>query len=738
MRNSTRRFGVLFLATVSVYVGQAYSADPAKQSGQAGYFSKSAATTQASASNATEDLLTELQSAQKANRDRVRQAGDILGVAAPAAGAGESKSAPGAKPDGSPASADPFATEVVESTGSSVTAEDVAYSADAGTVEIHVNEANLVEVLRMLSMQSQKNIIASKEVKGTVTANLYGVTVREALDALLRSNGYVYKEEGNFVYVFTAEEVKAQQQANRVRRTEVFRLHYIDGTTATTMLKPVLSEAGELAFSAPSEVGLASGGSTGGNGHSDQDIIVVTDFDDRLEEVKRVLKEVDQRPAQILIEATILRATLKEDNSLGIDFQVLGGVDFSTLGDAGSNFAGATGGGFLSSTNAAAQNTVNNGYAAGGTNFASQLPNGGLQIGVAKNNIAVFLKALESVTDTAVVANPKVLALNKQKGEVFVGNDIGYRTTVTGENGTTSEQVEFLKTGTRLVFRPFIGNDGFIRMEIKPEDSSGNLQNGLPFKFTTEVATNILVKDGHTVVIGGLFRENSNTTRGQVPGLGNLPGVGALFRNQVDATVREEIIVLLTPHVIKDDSILSQMGEEDLARVEKLRVGVRRGMMPWGRERLAESAYDTAVSEANRTGGDMKKALWHLNVALNLNPKFIEAIQLREKLTGETLTGTDNSLVRSYVRRAIERDLDKVAPVEPTKPVEGQPAEPSQPTASAVDATTDENAIMIEEVGAALTAPGAVRYRPESYAELQPEPASSEPAVTSVETGDQK
>src|SRR5207237_3953552 len=88
------------------------------------------------------------------------------------------------------------------SEGRSVSSHEVSVS-DAGTVEIHVNDANLVEVLRMLSLQSQKNIIASKEVHGSVTANLYDVTVREALDAILHANGYAYREKGNFIYVYT-------------------------------------------------------------------------------------------------------------------------------------------------------------------------------------------------------------------------------------------------------------------------------------------------------------------------------------------------------------------------------------------------------------------------------------------------------------------------------------------------------------------------------------------------------
>src|SRR5690606_22423310 len=112
----------------------------------------------------------------------------------------------------------------------------------------------------------------------------------------------------------------------------------------------------------------------------------------------------------------------------------------------------------------------------------------------------------------------------------LVGREDGYLTTTTTDT-TTVQTVQFLRTGTRLVFRPYIGDDGYIRLEVHPEDSDGQVVAGLPSKTTTEVTTNVLVKDGHTVVIGGLFRESDSRTRSQVPGLGELPIVGALFRN---------------------------------------------------------------------------------------------------------------------------------------------------------------------------------------------------------------
>jgi type IV pilus assembly protein PilQ len=184
-----------------------------------------------------------------------------------------------------------------------------------------------------------------------------------------------------------------------------------------------------------------------------------------------------------------------------------------------------------------------------------------------------------------------VLVLNKQRGEVHVGSQQGYRTAVATET-LTADDVKFLETGTRLIFRPYVGDNGNIRLEIHPEDSSGSVNSqGLPNKFVTQITTNVMVRDGHTIVIGGLFREETDRTRSQVPGLGSLPGIGAAFRHQTDNTVREEVIILLTPHIVKDDTAYAEAGDEALRAAERMRVGMRKGLMPWGRERLAESWY---------------------------------------------------------------------------------------------------------------------------------------------------
>jgi type IV pilus assembly protein PilQ len=544
----------------------------------------------------------------------------------------------------------------------SVTKPQLAIS-DTGLVEMHVNDVSLLEVLRTLSLQSRKNIIASKSVTGTVTANLYNVTVSQALDAILQSNGYAYREKDNFIYVYTAKELSEIEKASRRTATEVFHLYYTPAANAATMIKPVLSSDAQIAITAAAQSGIEiSEGDAGGNTTASEDMLVITDYVDNLENVKKILKEVDRRPQQVLVEATILAATLSDNNALGVDFSVMGGVNFGQfLTTPAQTIANAAAGALQNSKT----NTGVGSYGVGQTSFTDNLPPGGLRVGVLTNNISVFIQALESVTNTTVLANPKVLSLDKQKGYVHIGRSDGYQTT-TVSSTTSTQTVQFLDSGTTLVFRPYVGDDGYVRMEIHPEDSSGGLTaSNLPFKTTTEVTTNLMVKDGRTIVIGGLFRDSSTASRGQVPLLGNIPFLGVLFRQQQDQTTRQEIIILLTPHILKDDSVYSQLSEAQMKHVEDLRVGVRKGMMFFGRERLAESAYESARAELAKPRPDRGLVLWHLNAATNLNPTFLEAIELKEKISGKRVTDSDNSIIRDFVTESI---LNDTAPAAHTTP----------------------------------------------------------------------
>ncbi len=520
---------------------------------------------------------------------------------------------------------------------------------ERGTVRLHVADLPLSTVLHLLSLESQRNIIASESVKGTVTANLYDVTFDEALTAILVANGAGYRVEGNFVYVHTREELAEFEKANAPPPiTKVYRLNYVTAEDAKGYLAGVVGENGNVAIPPTDLEGLTSTPDEGGGqSNAAQDFIIVTARQDVQDAVVALLKEIDVRPRQVLIEATILRAELSEENALGVDFSLLGGVDLELLGATSAGLVDV-GLGLLP------LDRLENFNAIAQTGFTANMPTGGLRLGILKDQLAAFLTALEEVTDTTVLANPKVLALNRQKAQVIVGRRDGFFTTTITETQAI-QAVEFLETGTQLIFRPFIGDDGFVRVELHPEDSVGFVNaQGLPSEQTTEVTTNVIIRDGETILIGGLFRDVTTSARSQVPGLGNIPAVGALFRNNSDSISREEVIILLTIHVVKDRDAYRQASLEEFEHLQRIQLGVRKGLMWHGRDRLTQSQYRSAI-EALAEGNE-KEALWHANIALHTQPRFLPAIQLKERILEKRDGDSGTTGDRSYLHLLIARE----------------------------------------------------------------------------------
>jgi type IV pilus assembly protein PilQ len=519
----------------------------------------------------------------------------------------------------------------------------------SGVFDIHARDTDLRAVLTLLSNQGRKNIIATKEVSGKVSADLYGVTFKEALDAILRTTGFRYEERGNFVYVYTPEQYDKLKKDERRLQTKTFRLTYITAKDAQVLVTPALSQDAIIAITPSAGIGIApSKVDTGGNSLATEDVLVIRDDEEHLAKVAEMLREIDVKPEQVLIEATILRASLSENTQLGIDFNILAGIDFEQLG-----------GGTLTPADIATPGVAPS--AGFSTDFAGGVDKGGLSFGLITNNIAMFVRAMESITPTTVLANPKLLIMNKQRGEVLVGNRDGYITTTFTETNAT-QTVQFLETGTRLIVRPYIGKNGQIRLEIHPEDSSGSVSqvgnNALPSQTTTEVTTNVMVRDGHTIVLGGLFRERTIAGRSQIPVLGNLPCVGALFRRTADNTQREEVIILITPRIIKqavDESTSEQLKDD----IERYRVGARQGLQWFGRDRLSQCWMRAARKCLN--AGNLDKALWDVDMALSLNPQLAEAIELKEQLTDKAYWADEARVsdARFVVERLIMQELGK-------------------------------------------------------------------------------
>ncbi|HEC03890.1 MAG TPA: type II secretion system protein GspD [Phycisphaerales bacterium] len=505
-------------------------------------------------------------------------------------------------------------------------------------------EFSIRKALAMLGSAYQKNIVPTPQVDGSLAfRGLSNVTFEDAMDAILGSN-FKYEQVGNLIRVYTKDEYKKIMEDPERMEYKVFTLYYVTAAEAQNLIQPLLSGAGAIQVTSPAEKGISSGaggsggaggiaggsagGSSGGsaggsamssNGGGDtlalHDTVVIYDYPENIEAVRELLDILDVRPKQVLIEATILSALLNEGMELGVDWNLAAGVGIT--GVAGLKDGAITKGTPIET---------------GG--FAGTESGNGLRLGITTGDVRVFVTALESITDTTVLATPKIMTVNKQEGSVLIGRNLGYRSSTSISTGgvATEGEVKFLQTGTQLVFRPYIGNDGYIRMEIYPKDSSAELNaDGVPTEQTVEMKTNVIVKDGETIIIGGLFRNVVTTTRSQVPLLGDLPYVGGLFRGTSDSNQREEVIVLLTTRIIDPPS--GAEGHESAEDARRKAEGAKDELQSISRTKMAEGAYEKAAK--CYVEGDIEGARQQLKISLKLRPAYLEAMRLRDRIDAE-------------------------------------------------------------------------------------------------------
>ncbi len=574
-----------------------------------------------------------------------------------------------------------------------------------GQIDLHVKDLDLTKVLQLLSIQSQKNIIASKNVAGSISADLYGVDFYEALDAILHTNGFGYREKGNFIYVYTLDELQAIEDANRQLVHKVVRMNYLTAKEAADFVSPLLSQAGTISVTGEASAGFQPSISDGGaNSFAHADTLIIRDYPEHVEEILSVLNELDVRPKQVLIEATVLQASLNEANAFGVDFAVFADLDVtdfaSPLSAVNNLISGAADGGEKFDSGTAV--TANPGNVQAGRST--------IKVGFMNNEAAVFVRALDEVTDTTVLARPSLLVLNRQKAELLVGQKLGFISTTATETSQT-QSVEFLDVGTQLTVRPFVSSDDMVRLEMRPSVSDGTVEERagfvIPNEITQELTTNVIVRSGQTVVLGGLFKEDTTIGRSQVPVAGDIPLLGAAFQGRDDTVQRSEVIFMIKPTVMKDQK-LTELGDRAAGEIEKTRVAARQGLLPWSRTKLTSAQMQQALKAYE--SGNKSKALWHANMALHLNPTFVDALKLKEELTGEQTYFHEYSILEKAIDDVIDREMsvhptgqDSAVPVvKPRKAVSSDPDPVPVLDDDAIDAERDW---AVEE--ASWQAPGA-------------------------------
>lgn len=551
---------------------------------------------------------------------------------------------------------------------------------EAGDIELHVKELEITKVLQLLSIQSKRNIIASKSVAGaTVSADLYGVDFDEALKSILEPNGFGYVEDGSFIYVLTKEEIAQRESSQRKLVTKIHRLDWLRAEDAAGFVTPMLSDGGSITASGGVDDGFQASLDDGGaDNYSSPPTLVIRDYEDSVADIESVLAQLDLQPKQVIIEATILTASLNEANQFGVDFSLFTDLTGASPLDIIDN--AISGGAPDNQRLGALQSNVGD--------VASQ--SGGVKLGFVAGDAAIFVSALDSVTDTTLIATPKTTVLDRNKADILVGQKIAYLSTTVTETSET-QTVEFLEVGTQLSVRPFVASNGSIRLEIRPSVSDATIRTigstSAPDESTVELVTNVIVESGQTIVLGGLFTDDSSISRSQVPGLGDVPILGAAFQGQDDTVDRSEVIFLVKATVVENETLID-LGNEAMARVDVARLAEREQLLPWSRTKLtsahmvnARRYYDEALTLSGEARDKkMAEALYCVDMALHMNPSMVDALMLKEQITGEaSYIKYEESIVNETYDAVLDAEMKSLGlpalpDVQPQAPAEEAPA----------------------------------------------------------------
>jgi len=614
---------------------------------------------------------------------------------------------------------------------------------ETGEIDLHVKELEITKVLQLLSIQGQKNIIASRGVENAkVSADLYKVSFDEALKSILEPNGFGYVEEGNFIYVMTKDELEKRNDANRKLVTKILRLDYLRADEAAGFVTPMLSSSGSITASGNVEDGIdPSLDNAGADNYAGPPTLVIRDYEDSVEEITSVLEDLDIQPKQVIIEATVLRATLTENNQFGVDFSLFTDLTGASPLDI---VDGLISGG--------APTTERAGAIESGGNYSSD---SAVKLGFVAGDAAVFVSALDSVTDTTLIATPKVTVLDRNRTSILVGDKIAYLSTTVTETSET-QTVEFLEVGTQLNVRPFVSSDGSVRLELKPSVSDATIRTigttDAPDESTVELTTNVIVQSGQTIVLGGLFTDDSSISRNQVPGLGNVPLLGKAFQGQDDTVGRSEVIFLVKATVVENETLV-QLGEEGMARIDVARLAEREQLLPWSRSKLtaahmvnARKHYDEALTlTGDARDKKMREARYSVDLALHMNPSMVDALILKEQITGEAAyIKYEESLVNSTYNAVLDKEMKALgveAMPEDTPELPELPADAGEQveTEQLTDATPEGEAEAAtqadpESAEAAADAAWLEKMLADQFGETSEQPADEAEATAEAET----
>jgi type II secretory pathway component GspD/PulD (secretin) len=390
-------------------------------------------------------------------------------------------------------------------------------------VTLNFRESSIQEVFDVLSRKDKVNIVLGKGVTGTVSVNLYNITVNEAIYRVAEAAGFAVEFRNGDYFILDHKEAGLEHPEGFVK-LRTFKVQYSDPKQVAEILTKYLSRHGKV------------------TPLIDRRMIVIEDTPEFLERASKLLLELDAQPKQILIEAKVLEVTLNDGENYGVDWSKVFGSTNSTSGSFGTN-------------------GLTSGSATGGPKQA------GFFFSLANKNLEIFLEAQSTRNRIRTLSTPKLLAMENQEAKAVIGNSTGYMVTTT-INQVTTQSVQFLESGVILRVIPSVDQQGRVLLKVHPEVSSTTLNAGIPDKKSTEVTTDLLCEDGQSVFIGGLIKKVSNKDKTGVPILGDIPGIGRLFSTTTETVNNTETVVIITPKIVRDPRAISDFTEESIGHID--------------------------------------------------------------------------------------------------------------------------------------------------------------------------
>jgi type II secretory pathway component GspD/PulD (secretin) len=454
------------------------------------------------------------------------------------------------------------------------------------TLTLDARGMDIAEVLRIIGRQGNLNIIASPNVRASVSISLKDVDLWQALRWILEANDLAYVSEGQLLRVLTAADYEKLygQRFDDKTIVEPLKLKFVRAAEMSKMLEPLKSRVGKiLAYDYTNSLvlidtpealakmkklaeSLDQGEITkifalnyakaeellpkitpmitkeSGDVQIDKrtNRIIVRDSADKVQRVETLVNAFDRRHRAVVIEAKIIQVALNDKTQMGVKWDYV----FQELGRR--SFPGRI-----------------------STNFRV-LPVSPDQVGVAatvdsfQDFSNILLQLLETSGKSNLLSSPRITALNNEAAKILVGTKEAFvTTTVTnpgaGANTVTAEQVNFIDVGIKLFVTPTIGEDEFITMKIRPEVSSvartitTGQQNPIPIVQTSEAETSVITRSGETVLLAGLIEDRNERSDSRVPILGRIPILGIPFRGRTTTKAKTEIVLLLTTRIIPEN-----------------------------------------------------------------------------------------------------------------------------------------------------------------------------------------